>query len=244
MKTNPYSQTAKSLFAALLAMTFCGRLSGGDATPPIRKGELIFSDDFKNGTAHWSPELEKGGRVEAEEGRLVIDVPGGATVWLKRKIDGPVLIEYTVKVVVRGGPNDRLSDLNCFWMARDSRSPDALFETARSGKFADYNRLLTYYVGQGGNRNTTTRFRRYIGDDTLRPLLAEHDLSDPAQLLTANASQRIQLVADGKTIGYYRDGAKVFGFTDPSPYTSGWFAFRTVASHLEIREFRVYQISR
>jgi hypothetical protein len=217
-------------------------LAALEEIPSVRKGALIFSDDFKGGTGHWFPELENGGKVEAGEGILVIDVPRGATVWLKRKIDGPVLIEYTATVVVRGGANDRLSDLNCFWMARDSRSPDALFETVRSGKFSDYNRLLTYYVGQGGNSNTTTRFRRYIGDETLRPLLPEHDLKDPAQLLTANVSQRIQLVADGQTIAYCREGKKVFEFTDSNPYTSGWFAFRTVASHLEIQDFRVYQI--
>ena len=41
----------------------------------------------------------------------------------------------------------------------------------RSGKFEEYNDLLTYYVGLGGNRNTTSRFRRYIGDPILRPLL-------------------------------------------------------------------------
>ena len=46
-----------------------------------------------------------------------------------------------------------------------------MFAQARSGAFADYNDLLTYYVGLGGNRNTTTRFRRYIGDPVLRPLL-------------------------------------------------------------------------
>lgn len=227
----------------LLGMALCGgSLLASDAIPGVRKGALIFSDDFQAGAAHWFPELEKGGRVEAGEGKLVIDVQGGATVWLRRKIDGPVLIEYTAKVVVRGGANDRLSDLNCFWMARDSRSPDQLFETVRSGKFSDYNRLLTYYVGQGGNRNTTTRFRRYIGDEMLRPLLPEHDLKDPAQLLTANASQRIQLVADGRRIGYFRDGTKIFEFTDASPYTSGWFGFRTVSSHQEIRDFRVYRI--
>ena len=39
-----------------------------------------------------------------------------------------------------------------------------VFARPRSGAFAEYNDLLTYYVGLGGNRNTTTRFRRYIGD--------------------------------------------------------------------------------
>ena len=30
----------------------------------------------------------------------------------------------------------------------------------RSGKFSGSDSLLTYYVGMGGNNNTTTRFRQ------------------------------------------------------------------------------------
>ena len=76
-------------------------------------------------------------------------------------------------MISAGGKNDRVSDLNCFWMARDSRNPDDLFAVHRTGKFADYNQLLCYYVGVGGNTNTTTRFRRYIGDANTRPLLPQ-----------------------------------------------------------------------
>ena len=104
-----------------------------------------------------------------------------------------------------GGPNDRVSDLNCFWMARDARSPDDIFATRRSGQFADYNQLRTYYVGLGGNGNTTTRFRRYIGDVENRPLLPEHDLRDPENLLKPNVPQLVRLVACGPLIGYQRD---------------------------------------
>src|SRR3974390_1391351 len=96
-----------------------------------------------------------------------------------------------------GGPNDPVSGLPLFWMATDARSPGDLFATRRSGKFADYNRLRTYYVGQGGNGNATTRFRRYIGDATERPLLPEHDLRAPDVLLEPNAWQTVQLVALG-----------------------------------------------
>src|SRR5581483_7403466 len=109
-----------------------------------------------------------------------------------------------------GGPNDRVSDLNAFWMATDSRSPKDLFATKRSGKFADYNQLRTYYVGQGGNSNTTTRFRRYIGDAVERPLLAEHDLRSRDVLLEPNVWQSIRLVAMGSRIQYYRDGRLIF----------------------------------
>ena len=113
---------------------------------------------------------------------MEIDVPAGCTVWLKQRLDGPVMIEYEATVLRAGGANDRVSDLNCFWMARDSRSPDDLFATPRSGKFADYNPLKCYYVGLGGNTNTTTRFRRYVGDTLLTThSCPQNDLRRPEQ---------------------------------------------------------------
>lgn len=213
-----------------------------DPEIPYQVGEVIFEDDFKSLSDLWLSELEDGGTVAAKEGALVIDVPAGATVWLKKPLEGPLRIEYQATVVVRDGKNDRLSDLNVFWMARDSRSPGDLFESHRSGKFSDYNLLQTYYVGQGGNSNTTTRFRRYIGDKELRPLLQEHDLRDAAHLLVANTEQKIELIAAGSHILYRRDGKVVFRFNDAAPYTRGWFGFRTVSSHLEIRNLRIHRL--
>jgi Domain of unknown function (DUF6250) len=195
-------------------------------------GKRLFSDDFTRGLSPfiWTVELEKGGSVDAKGGILSLDVPAGCTVWFRQELRGPVVIEYEATMIQRGGPNDRVSDLNCFWMARDAR-------VNRSGKFADYNTLRGYYVGQGGNTNTTTRFRRYIGDPVLRPLLPEHDLKAP--LLEPNTPMKIRLLADGSHIQYSYDGRVVFDFRDPEPYTRGWFGFRTTFSHIEIRNFRV-----
>ena len=202
-------------------------------------GPLIQSDDFSTDSGNWKSELENGGSVTAKNGRLDVDVPAGATVWFKPMLTGPVLISYEATVISNGGPNDRVSDLNCFWMARDSRNPKDIFGWKRSGKFADYNQLLTYYVGVGGNTNTTTRFRRYVGDPTLRPLRATDDLRDSTDLLVPNVPQKILLVAAGPLIQFYRNGKKLFEMNDPQPYTSGWFAFRTTHSHLVIRNFEV-----
>ena len=156
---------------------------------------------------------------------------------------GRIAIQYDVTAVMAGGANDRVSDVNCFWMAsnRDGRMP--VFAQPRSGKFSDYNDLLTYYVGLGGNGNTTTRFRRYVGDPVLRPLLPEHDLSQPDTLLTANQRQRITLIADGKQIEYWRDGRRLIRYVDAAPYSQGWFGLRTTQSHLRIERFRVYALS-
>ena len=208
---------------ALFFLTFAA--GAGD------RGRLLFSDDFTHRLANWTIELEKPGVVEAKGGILTMDVPAGCTVWLRRELHGAVFIEYEATLIRRGGPNDRVSDLNCFWMASDTRK-------RRSGAFADYNTLRAYYVGHGGNGNTTTRFRRYIGDPVLRPLLPEHDLKAP--LLEPNVPMKIRLVADGSRIQYSCDGRVIFDFHDPAPYTRGRFGFRTTFSHLEIRNFRVF----
>jgi hypothetical protein len=205
-------------------------------------GEVLVRDDFGRELNLWRWELEKGGTVTARDGSLEIDVPGGCTVWLKPMLSGAVLISYEATVIGAGGPNDRVSDLNCFWMARDARHPEDIFAQARTGQFSDYDQLRCYYVGLGGNSNTTTRFRRYIGEKGNRPIRPEHDLSAPAFLITPNATQTIQLVAAGSFIGFYRDGRQLFTYEDPEPYTSGWFAFRTVTSHLKIKNFRVQRL--
>jgi hypothetical protein len=214
-------------------------LVAAEADVPVKVAKLLYAEDFRDGLKRWSVELEKPGRVEAKDGTLEMDVPAGCTVWFRPELKGPVVIRFRATMVKSGGANDRVSDLNCFWMARDARSPKDLFATKRSGKFADYNQLLAYYVGQGGNTNTTTRFRRYIGDPELRPLLPEHDLA--AHLLTANSGHEIQLVADGRRIQYWDNGELIFDYDDPAPYTQGRFAFRTTWSHLVVRDFRVYR---
>jgi hypothetical protein len=211
--------------------------------PRFTIGETLYTDDFDHDLSNWCTELESGGSVAVGGNQLNIDVPAGCTVWFRPMLSGPVMIEYEATEVSAGGANDRVSDLNCFWMARDSRSPDDLFATKRSGKFSDYDALRTYYVGQGGNGNTTTRFRRYIGEANNRPLLPEHDLRGGEDLLKPNLPQTIRLIANGSIVQYYRDGKRVFDFYDPQPYTSGWFALRTTKNRMAVRRFRVYRLS-
>lgn len=232
-----------SLRAAEISSPVATGIAQTSPDPRFAVGECIISDDFDHGLDAWISELEKGGTVAVREGALEIDVPGGCTVWLKTQLSGRVMISYEATVVSAGGPNDRVSDLNCFWMARDARSPDDILGHARSGKFSDYDQLRCYYVGQGGNSNKTTRFRRYIGESKNRPLLPEHDLSAKEFLLTPNVSQTIQIIAADGVIGYYRDGRRIFAYDDPQPYTSGWFAFRTVTNHLRLKNFRVYRLT-
>jgi len=113
-------------------------------------------------STNWEIEMVAGdaAKVFSKNKKLTIDSPYGVTVWFKKQLDGNIIIEYDWKVIVDGGKNDRLSDLNQFWMATDPQNKN-LF--TRKGKFADYDSLSLYYVGMGGNKNTTTRFRKYNG---------------------------------------------------------------------------------
>jgi hypothetical protein len=204
-------------------------------------GRELFRDDFDGDLHQWVVEQMPGGTVVLKDGALVIEDAGGCTVWFRQKLVAPVVISYEATVVSRGGAHDRVSDLNCFWMARDPKAAAACpFAPGRgrSGRFSDYDSLLTHYVGFGGNDNATTRYRRYDGT-AARPLLPEHDLRDARFRLEPNKAYRIRLVARDGVAEFWRDGEKILSFRDPAPLNEGWFAFRTVSSHLEIRRFRV-----
>lgn len=201
---------------------------------------LLFQEDFKS-TENWIVECERPARIATLNAVLDLDAPAGCTLWFKFLLEGPLEIEFDATAVSAGGVNDQVSDLNVFWMARN-RDGTAPFSTPRSGKFAEYNDLLSYYVGLGGNRNTTSRFRRYIGDPVERPLLPEHDLSTPDVLLVPNRKQTLVLVANKNTIEYRRDGRTLFHLQDEQPYGSGWFALRTTQSHLLIQRLRIFAL--
>jgi hypothetical protein len=212
------------------------------AGEPYRRGRRLHADDFRRGLDQWAIETEKPARADARDGLLDIDAPAGLTLWFRPELTGPVMIEYQAQAVSAGGPNDRVSDLNAFWMAREV-SGESPLARPRSGAFADYDTLRTYYVGQGGNGNTTTRFRRYIGRPGERPLLPQHDHAAADEMLVPNRWTTVRLVADGDLIQYWSDGRKLFELNDPEPYTRGWFGLRTTQSHLRIRRFGVFGLS-
>ena len=234
------SSTASSRISA----SFGFLLLAGCATQPA-KPTLLFQDDFRS-LDQWVIEAEQPARLSVDNGSFDIDTPAGLTLWFRPRLDGPVKIEFDATAVAHGGANDQVSDLNVFWMAAnaDGSAPFQPGPSQRSGKFAEYNNLLTYYVGLGGNRNTTTRFRRYIGDPTIRPLLPEHDLDTRDALLVPNRRQTITLVADGTRIEFQRDGRVLFRYEDAAPYARGWFALRTTFSHLRVARLRIYSLLR
>jgi len=208
----------------------------------MAQGELIYENDF-NSLTDWKVEQMKGGKVEVNKSKLEITDVSGCTVWLKPEFEGPIMIEYDAFVIDEGGPQDRVSDLNCFWMAKDPKNLDNLFKNSkrRGGKFSNYNSLRLYYMGVGGHFNTKTRFRRYIGNGE-RPLLPEHDLSDPKFMLTPNKSYHIKIIAYNGYIQYYRNDELLSNLVDENPYTSGHFGFRTVNNHMTVDNFKVYKL--
>jgi Domain of unknown function (DUF6250) len=214
-------------------------LLAGTAAAAAPAPAVLYRDGFTRGLRQWVVEQQPGGTVTARGGSLVIDGPGGCTVWFRPELTAPVEIRYQIEAVSAGGRNDRVSDLNCFWMARDPRAPGGRpYGRGRDGRFTEYDALRTYYVGMGGNSDTTTRFRRYAGGGP-KPLLPAYDRRDRGDLVAPNRFYRIVVAARAGRAEYSRDGRRIFIFADPRPLTAGWFAFRTVDSHLVIRDFVV-----
>lgn len=200
-------------------------------------GEILFADDFSNDLSHW---LVEGTQPQLVKDRMELDTPVGTTVWFKPRLFGNLLIEYDVTVIDGRGENDRVSDLNCFWMATDPANPDNLFAASRQrgGTFKNYDNLNLYYAGYGGNTNTTTRFRRYCNSD--RVLLGEY--TDSNHLIIPNHTYHIQLVVLNNVVEYYIDGERLFHYYDAEPFQEGHFGLRTVKNHLVMDNFRVVRI--
>jgi rhamnogalacturonan endolyase len=202
------------------------------------RGALLYQDDFNAPLKGYVSEYARkpGNFIGTRDGRLVLDVDSGATVWLDKPLSGNLLISYTRRVVMEGGPNDRLSDLNHFWMAQDPARKD-LF--TRSGKFEDYDDLDMYYAGIGGNGNTTTRMRRYGGGQ--RVMVGER--LAPSYLLEPNRDYQVEIAVYKGCTRVRVDGRELFQYRDRQPYTRGYFGFRTTWSRQTIDHLTVHQIN-
>lgn len=174
--------------------------------------------------------------------------PKGLTLWRKEKMHQGMTLEYDACVVDEGQAGDRLSDMNCFWLASDPQARN-LWERAawRSGIFTRCYTLQMYYLGYGGNHNTTTRFRRYNGDEAAvedaarRPAILK-EYTDAAHLLKANHWYHIKIEStlSGRT-RFYVDGECIVDYLDPQPLKNGWFGFRTTLSRTRITNLLTYE---
>ncbi|ACU05036.1 DUF6250 domain-containing protein [Pedobacter heparinus] len=221
-----------------LFLVFITTISSYAQTP----GKLIYKSDFSRplDCKDWVAEIDNlpghTSTVYTYSNALVLDTWGGVTVWLNKKLTGNIQIEYDRIVQMGKGCNDRIGDLNQFWMATDPKNA-SLF--TRSGKFQEYDNLNLYYAGVGGNFNTTSRFRKYL-TPTSKPVVKEY--TDKEHLLEANKVYRIKIIVKNGTSSFWLNGECWFNYTDPSPLTSGYFGFRSLQSRQEIKNLRIYAL--
>lgn len=200
-------------------------------------------------TKYWQVESEsKDYHVSFRGDTCELISPKGLTLWRKEKMHQGMTLEYDACVVDEGQAGDRLSDMNCFWLASDPQARN-LWERAawRSGIFTRCYTLQMYYLGYGGNHNTTTRFRRYNGDEAAvedsarRPAILK-EYTDAAHLLKANHWYHIKIEStlSGRT-RFYVDGECIVDYLDPQPLKNGWFGFRTTLSRTRITNLLTYE---
>jgi hypothetical protein len=229
----------RKLLAGYSMLLFC-TAAVAQSNNNFQKKRLLFEDDFSGVALSnlWIVEnAEKGsGSCSVVDGRLQLNTTGGITVWYKNKLAGNVLIEYDRTVVIKGGTNDRMSDLNQFWMATDPRKK--LF--SRKGDFREYDSLQLYYVGMGGNDNSTTRMRRYDGKGNLQ-IVGEY--KDSLHLLRPNKTYHIAIFVKDGVSKFLVDGEEYFSFKDARPFTEGWFAIRSTKSRQWIDNVKIYSLA-
>ncbi len=227
---------------------------------------LMVCTEIAARSTHWRIEAESPQtRILERNDTLDITSPKGLSLWWDEIIEAPCVIEYRACVVDKGGPYDRLSDLNCFWMAKqasasatEANAEQRLSQQSplrgiiqRGGRFVESYRLQCYYLGYGGNYNSTTRFRRYDGD-TLAITDPEHrpailcEFTDTPHLLRPNHwyDIRIEVTPEGEgaRVRYSIDGENLVDYFDPQPLLRGWFAFRTTWSHTRLTAFRIKRL--
>ncbi|WP_397459216.1 DUF6250 domain-containing protein [Pseudomonas asplenii] len=199
-------------------------------------GTAILEEDFQQFDSHrWRVETEQPqhSQVTTEQGRLIMDTRAGMTVWLQQPLQGAYRIEFLRQVLVAGHANDRLSDMNVFWAAHE---PGSASLNVRDGVLQSYDSLVAYYVGMGGNGNTTTRFRHYDGSFK-RPLLGER--LHVADLLEAGRIYRIRIDVSATGTQYWVDDRQLFNQPLAQLPAPGYFGFRSVWSRQAISRFSV-----
>ncbi|RXK61767.1 methyltransferase [Lacibacter luteus] len=201
---------------------------------------LIFKDDFSAATLSdkWIIEASENDKDPATivNGQLQLNTESGITVWYKNELKGNILIEFDRIVVIDGGKHDRLSDLNQFWMATDPQ--EKMF--TRKGGFREYDSLQMYYVGMGGNYNTTTRMRRYDGNKNLKIV---GEFTDAAHLLKPNYRYHVVIKSENGINSFTVNNEMYFSFKDEQPFTKGWFAIRSTKSRQMIDNIKIWQLN-
>ena len=240
------------VFFTLLSISIT--LPAESAEPNPRK---ILRDDFSKGLSQWIVEDAAATDPAAKatfsfrKDTAEIRAPKGLTLWFNHKLQGDYTVSYDVLFLVDPSKDERLSDLNCFWNASDPRHPDSLFFDSawRQGVFSRYNSLNLYYVGHGGNDNSTTRFRKYYGylydreaqkgdAARIKPLIQGY--TQPEYLLQEGRWDHIEIRVRGNRSEYRYNGRTLFRYDDKeNPYTEGYFGLRLLRNRILLTNFRI-----
>lgn len=239
METDPMT-LIKTLTATLLtAVLFsCSTLPKNNKPPVIDESKLLFQADFSRLDEQlWKVEMESKGQsnVRAADNQLILNTFGGVTVWLNKPLTGDYIIRYKRGFFLNGDVNDRLSDLNQFWLAFDPHNA-SLF--TRSGALAEYDNLNLFYMGIGGNYNGTTRFRWYDGTGERR-LLQEYLTSD--YLLQDALEYEVITEVKNRHTRVWVNGKLFFDSKIHHEHEFGYFGFRSTYSHQYIKDFSIYR---
>lgn len=210
----------------------------------VQAQSALNSRQFKK---YWRVESESPDyKVTFHNDTCEIMSPKGLTLWRKEKLHEGQTVEYDACVKDEGKEGDRLSDLNCFFLANDPHARDIWARAQwRSGIFTRCYTLQTYYLGYGGNHNTTTRFRRYNGDEAgvedadHRPAILK-EYTDGKHLLKANHWYHVKIESKMGHTRFFIDGECIVDYCDPQPLQEGWFGFRTTLSRTCITNFKYY----
>jgi len=200
--------------------------------------KLQYSDNFSKDLSNWIVEFEQpeSSTIKLIDNKLDLSSSRGATVWFDQKLSGNLMITYNATLVDAGGKNDRVSDLNAFWMASE---PGKERPFGHDGRFESYDKLNLYYAGVGGHNNKFTRFRKYHSTGE-KPVLKEYN--DASHLLLGNKIYKIKIIVNNGLIQYYLNDELYWELKDEIPYKEGYFGFRTTISHQQFSNFKVYQL--
>lgn len=203
-------------------------------------------DDPQSVLSDWIVENQSEHLLAERDGNILeIIAPEGLTLWYNQKLTGTYEISYRISMIMEGNRFDRLSDMNCFWAATDPEHPDDLFARSewRNGVFQNYNTLDLFYVGYGGNENTTTRFRKYHGeyydkdDSKIKPLLQEY--TDERHLLKPDKWYRIVIKVTEDETTYSVDGEILFRLPIKKGEGDGYFGLRLLTNHIQLMDFKI-----
>ena len=200
--------------------------------------KILFQDNFRENLLNWIVEFEEteSSTIRLINSKLDLSSSRGSTVWFNHKLSGNIMITYNATLIDASGKNDRVSDLNAFWMASE---PGKKTPFGRDGHFEAYDNLNLYYAGVGGHYNKYTRFRKYNSNGD-KPILKEY--SDTAHLLIGNKTYTVKIIVNNGLIQYYLNDELYWELKDETPYKEGYFGFRTTVSHQQFSNFKVNRL--